>query len=107
MAKDKGFATILKGRREDTGVMRGRDVRQRLLTRAIDPEVRTILEQLAEINHTNVLAVAELATMVDGIIDIVQNFADISQNMKDKMQQIERGTKAEVEGEDGAADTKH
>jgi hypothetical protein len=104
---EKKVKPQLLAKQEATGVMRGRDVRAKLLTRNIDPEVRTILETLAEINHTNVLAIAELATMQDQIINIIQNFANISQNMKDKMAQIQRSTQAEAEGDEGAETTKH
>lgn len=105
MAKE--VTPILGKRSTHTGIMRGRDVRSKLLLSNVDPKVREILEQLAEINHTNVLAITELATMQDQIITIVQQFADISQNMKDRMQQLQRSASAEAAGEEGAEDTKH
>jgi hypothetical protein len=108
VAKDKTFSATFKGRREATGVLRGRDVRAKLLTRNIDPEVRTILEQIAEINHINMLAIAELATMQDKIIDLVQGFSNIAGNMKDRTDAMARamGETAEGAAED-AEDTQH
>lgn len=105
MKKDKDFATIFKGSREATGVMRGRDVRARLQHKDIDPELRSIIETIAEINHTNVLAVAELATMLDQVIDNLQGFSDIAENMKKRTDQLLRSTQAETEGDAGAQDT--
>lgn len=87
---------------EHTGVLRGRDVRARLLTRNIDPVLRDILEQVAEINHTNVLAIAELANNFDKAVDIIQSFTDVAENLKNRSEQLMRGTQSEVEGDEGA-----
>ena len=98
---------ILEKQTTSTNVLRGRDVIATLSGRNLDPLLIDCLAKLAEINHTNMKAIAEIATMQNQMIDIVQKFADISQNMKDKMAQIERGTNAELAGDEGAADTKH
>lgn len=107
MGKDKQVKPILLKSREETGVMRGRDVRFRLMEKNVDPEVKFVLEQLAEINHTNVLAIAELATMLNQMVDIIQGFTDVAENMKKKTEQLERSTKAEAEGDEGASSSKH
>ena len=107
MKKDKGdrVTPILDKQITGTNVMRGRDIRARLDGRNIDPILIDTIARLAEINHVNMTAIAELSTMLDQTINVIQQFADISQNMKDKMQQLERGTRAEVEGDESAADT--
>lgn len=95
---------IPEGTRNATEVMRGRDV-MFLLRGKLDPEVVRVIAAIAENAHTNKLQLAELATMLDGMLNIVQQFADISANMKDKMQQIERGIRGELEGDEGAQST--
>jgi hypothetical protein len=102
----KEVTPVLIRKREDTGVMRGRDVRQKLQHK-IDPDLCHVLETLAEINHTNVLAIAELATMFNQMVDTMQNFANIAENMKTRTDQLVRSTEAEVAGEEGAENTKH
>jgi hypothetical protein len=92
---------ILTGKSEHTGVMRGRDVRADLGGK-VDPELLKVLVTLAEINHTNTLAIAELATMQNQLVDMLQGFTDIAENMKTRTDQLVRSTKAEVEGDEGA-----
>ena len=101
MSKDKGFAIINKGTRNATGVMRGRDVREQLRGK-IDPDTLAVLERIAEINHINMNAIAELATHMDQIVDLVQKFSDIAGNMKDRTDQMARAM-----GEGSADDTTH
>ena len=102
MSKEKSVKPQLLKQSTHTGVMRGRDVRSRLLTRNIDPELRDIIEQLAEINHTNTLAIAELANNFDKMVDIIQSFSDVAENLKNRSEQLMRGTQAETEGDEGA-----
>jgi hypothetical protein len=100
----KEVTPVLIRKREDTGVMRGRDVRRKLQHNT-DPNLLSVLETLAEINHTNTLAVAELATMFNQMVDTMQGFANIAENMKNKAEQLERSANAEVAGEEGARST--
>lgn len=83
-----------------TKIMRGRDV-QFLLQGKVDPITLDVLVKLAEINHTNTLAIAELANMQTQMIDIIQNFADIAGNMKDRSDQLLRATNQAKEASEG------
>lgn len=87
-----------------TKILRGRDV-EFLLQGKVDPIVKDILVQLAEIQHTNTLAVAELATHQDQIINIVQQFADVAQNMKDRTEQLVRSTEQMKDASEGDLDS--
>jgi hypothetical protein len=87
-----------------TNLMRGRDVRDKLMSRNIDPVAREIIAQLAEINHTNMKAIAELATMQTQMVDIIQGFSDVAQNMKDRSEQMLRATNQMKEAADGNPD---
>jgi hypothetical protein len=100
----KEVTPVLIRKREDTGVMRGRDVRQRLQHNT-DPNLLSVIETLAEINHTNTLAVAELATMFNQMVDTMQGFANVAENLKKKAEQLGRSADAEVAGEEGARST--
>jgi len=80
-----------------TGVMRGRDVRAKLQDR-VDPVVLAVLCQLAEINHGNVVHLASLASMVDQMTDIIQQFTDVAGNLKERTDQMARAMGDEVEG---------
>jgi len=97
---------FLKGR-DATGVMRGRDVREKLQSR-VDPVVLNVLCQLAEINHGNVLHLASLASMVDQMTNIMQQFTDVAGNLKERTDQMARAMGDEVEGSptDEPADSK-
>lgn len=99
---DKAKAVPILEKRSGTNVMRARDVVASLQNRNLDPILVDHIAKIAEINHTNCLAIAELATMFDHMVDTMKSFADVAQNMKDKAEQLERGTKAEVEGDEGA-----
>lgn len=109
MKKNKGdrVIPILEKKHEGGNVMRGRDVRATLQNRNLDPILIDTIATLAEINHVNMKALAELATIQDQIIDAVQKFADISENMKNKMKSLEEGINTELEGDNGAETTKH
>jgi hypothetical protein len=96
---DKSVTPILTKASTHTGVMRGRDVRHKL-GGVIDPIVQDVIAEIAEINHTNCKAIAELATMQEQLITLVQQFADIAQNMKDRTDQLVRATGETAEGED-------
>lgn len=105
--KDKGVAAIVKSVRDDTGVMRGRDVRL-ALTGKVDPEVVRVVAQLAEVNHGNVLHIASLAQMLDQMVDMLQGFTDIAENMKTRTEQMARAMSEEMEGAPtDAKDTEH
>lgn len=81
---------IISERTVGTNMMRGRDVRHKLTLRNVDPEVVSVMANIAEINHTNSLAIAELATMLDKIVNIVQQFSDVAENMKNRTDQMAR-----------------
>ncbi len=72
-----------------TNMMRGRDVRQRLKDK-LDNDVIHVIATVAEINHTNSLAIAELAQMQAKFVDIVQQFTDVAENMKQRTDQMAR-----------------
>lgn len=90
----------LLGKTEGTNVMRGRDVR--LLLQGVDahPKVKEVLERIAEINHINMTAIAELATNMDALVNIVQKFADVASNMKDRTDQMARAMTEGLEDHD-------
>jgi len=87
---------FLKGS-DATGVMRGRDVRVKLADR-VDPVVLEVLVQLAEINHGNVLHLASLASMVDQMTSIMQQFTDVAGNLKERTDQMARAMGEEIQG---------
>jgi hypothetical protein len=108
MPKDKKLLSsavpILTGTRDNTGIMRGRDVRA-LLGNKVDPDVRKVLEMLAEQTHTNVI---NLATTQDQMLNIIQKFADIAGNMKERTDQMSRAMQDELEGASSdAPNTEH
>lgn len=92
------------GTTDKTDVMRGRDVFQRLNGK-VDPNLLAVLTHQAEIVHTTVKAVAELATMFDQMVDTMQSFGDVAENMKNAAEQLRRGTQAEVDGDEAARDS--
>lgn len=105
--KIKQVAPTILGSRDATGVMRGRDVRVKLAGK-VDPVVLDVLCTLAEINHGNVLHLASMASMVDQMTNIMQQFTDIAGNMKERTDQMARAMNAEVEGAPTSdEDTKH
>lgn len=87
-----------------TGIMRGRDVRDKLMSRNIDPVAREVIAQIAEINHTNTKAIAELATMQDKLVDLIQQFSDVAENMKTRTDQMVRATDQMKEASEGNPD---
>ena len=95
--------------RDATGVMRGRDVRVKLEGKC-DPVLLNVLCQLAEINHGNVLHLASLASMVDQMTNIMQQFTDVAGNLKERTDQMARAMGDEVEGsptDDPNSETSH
>ncbi|HSW91766.1 MAG TPA: hypothetical protein VLG09_03920 [Candidatus Saccharimonadales bacterium] len=105
--KDIAAPAILRGASGGTNLIKGRDVRFALDGRSLDPHLVELLAKIAEVNHTNCLAIAELANHVDQIINIVQNFSDIAGNMKAAIEQTKRGVEGEVEGEVTDKPTNH
>ncbi len=103
MTKKNESAIIMPGGHTGTNVMRGRDVDFKLRGK-VEREVLDVLVSLAEINHTNMKAIAELATMQDQIINLVQKFADVAGNMKDRTDQMARAMQQASEGADGNPD---
>lgn len=96
--------TILPSGSGGTKVMRGRDVQARLMGRNMDPVVVDILVQQAEINHTNTLAVAELATMFEQIVNTMQGFGEVAENMKTRTDQFVRATDQMKQASEGNED---
>jgi hypothetical protein len=80
--------------------MRGRDVDFKLRGK-IDPVVVAVIAQIAEINHTNMKAIAELAQMQDKTIDLVQQFSNVAENMKQRTDQMLRATQQQQDAADG------
>lgn len=85
-----------------TNLMRGRDVVVTLGGRNLDPMLVDTLAKIAEINHFNMKAIAELANNLDQVIDLVQKFSDIAGNMKERTDQMARAMGEAVEGDEGA-----
>jgi methyl-accepting chemotaxis protein len=98
-----GPIIIPGGTTEHTGVMRGRDVREQLAN-TLPIKAVNVIAQIAEINHTNVKAIAELATMQEQIVSLVQQFADVAQNMKDRSEQMMRATEQLKQSGEGNED---
>lgn len=96
MAKEKA-TPILTGSRDTTGIMRPRDVRQRLLGK-VDPELLSVIETIADINHHNMLALAELASMFDKMVNAMQGILQVAENMKDRTDKMARAMREDVEG---------
>lgn len=103
---EKQVAPVFLKHRDTTGVMRGRDVREKLGGKC-DPEVLAVLCTIAEVNHGNVLHLASLAQMVDQMTDIMQKFTDVAHNMKERTDQMARAMNDEVEGAPTDDTTKH
>lgn len=89
MKKSKEVKPVFLGTGGDN-VMRGRDVRQMLIGKNVEPTVQTILERIAEINHINMKAIAELASMQEQTVNLLQNFSDVAGNMKERTDQMAR-----------------
>jgi hypothetical protein len=96
----KDVIPILDKASTHTGVMRARDVRATLDKRNLDPILISTIANIAEINHTNCIAVAELATNLDKMLDLIQNFSNIAANMKERTDQMKRALGEAAEGED-------
>jgi hypothetical protein len=105
--KEVNAPAILRGASGGTNLLKGRDVRFALQDRNLDPHLVEVIAKIAEVNHTNTLAIAEIATHLDKVIDITQNFSDIAGNMKDAFEQLKRGVEGEVEGEVSSKPTNH
>lgn len=90
MPEDKTVSPVLLKQSTHTGVMRGRDVRASLDKRNLDPILVGIIADIAEINHTNMKAIAELATMFDQMLDHMQGVLEVASNMKDRTDQMAR-----------------
>lgn len=103
MPKNKS-AIILPEGTTGSKVMRGRDV-DFMLRGKVDPEVLKVLVSIAEINHTNMLAIAELATMQDQIINLVQQFANVAGNMKERTDQMARAMGQMKDASEGDLDS--
>lgn len=102
---DKQVSPILLGQTDNTNVMRGRDVRHLLQREGLSPALMSVLERIAEINHVNMKAIAELATMMDQTVNMIQSFGEVAENMKKRTDQMAR---AMVEGqEDEPTTTSH
>lgn len=82
---------ILRGPNLGTNLIKGRDVRFLLQNRNLDPSLVEVIAKIAEVNHTNSLAIAELATLLDQQVNIMQGFADVAGNMKETIAQFKRG----------------
>lgn len=62
-------------------ILKARDVRDRLKGR-VDPQVSYCIEALAEQQHTMIKSIMELSQMVDKMADILSNFVQVAENMK-------------------------
>ena len=104
--KEKQVAPVLLSSKEGTGIMRGRDVVSKLVGK-IDPEVVGVIAKIAEINHINMKAIAELATNMDRVVDMIRGFSDIAGNMKERTDQMARAMGEGMEDEVDAPHSNH
>lgn len=105
MAKE--VTPVLLKQSTHTGVMRGRDVLISLKDRNLDPILVRTLADIAEINHTNVKAIAELANMQDQLVNMMQGMTDIAANMKDRTDKMARAMGDYAEEGAPDEDTQH
>lgn len=87
MNDKKSVAPVLLSQREDTGIMRGRDVREKLKTH-LHPTAIEVIATVAEINHTNCKAIAELATMFEQMVNAMQGVLEVAENMKGRTDKL-------------------
>lgn len=66
----------------DADNLRARDVDFMLKGVDVHPTIKRVLCAVAERNHQTMKAVAELAVMFDKMIDNMQQFSEVAQNMK-------------------------
>lgn len=76
---------------KDGTVLKGRDVEFELQGRDVDPVVKSLLIRIADVNQFNVKSIAELALLVDRLVDGYQDVVKIAGNMKDITQQMMKG----------------
>jgi len=98
MSKQTKPFNITKARAPDIENFRARDVEFALKGR-VEPALLRVLCGLAEKNHHLEKALAELATMQAQLITIVSQFSDVADNMKNKMQSIEKSVQGENIGD--------
>lgn len=81
-ANEKGVI-IKPGGTTDGSVLRARDVEFELRSvDTLDPRVKSILYRLAESNHVNMKAIAELAQMFEQMVDSMVGMTTVAENMK-------------------------
>ena len=95
--KDKAV-NIIKANAPDIENYRARDV-EFLLKGHVEPRVLKVLCGLAEKNHFLEKTVAELSSMQMQVIDLVSQFSDVADNMKGKMESIEKTLTGEDVGD--------
>jgi hypothetical protein len=81
-ANEKGVI-IKPGGTTDGSVLRARDVEFQLKGADIDPRVKNVLCTLAEINHVNMKAIAELGSMFDKMVDVMTDMTTVAGNMRE------------------------
>jgi hypothetical protein len=86
----EGVKITHTGTRDSGGQMRARDVEFRLKGVELHPALKMVLCDLAEQEFVNMKALAELATMMDQIINIVQGFSNVAENMKGTIDKFEK-----------------
>lgn len=107
MKKTKSVSPVLLSSNVGTGVMRGRDVREKLQGK-LDPTSVVVIAKIAEINHTNCTAIAEILTQQEQIINLIQQFSDIAENMKLRTDKLVSAQESlEGSGEYDAGPTEH
>lgn len=82
MPADEKGVIIRPGGTSDGATMRARDVEFELRGVDVDPRIKSVMVKLAEINHVNTKAIAELAVLLDKMIDTMNEFGTIAQNMR-------------------------
>lgn len=100
MANNKSALIVPEGTTTRTGIMRARDV-EFMLRGKVDPTLLDVLCKIAEINHVNMKAISEQATMLDQMVDMLQNFTDVAHNMKDRTDQMARAMGQSLDDDEG------
>lgn len=83
----------------DSGPLRARDVAFLLQSVDLHPTAKQLLAKLAENQHYQNSQLVQLAQMFDQMIDTMQSFASVAENMKDEAMQYKRKL-GEVDSDD-------
>jgi predicted chitinase len=75
---------------KDSQTIRARDVYFTLKGADVHPSVVQMLAQLAESNHINTKAIAEIAVHLGQMTNIISGFTTVAENLKNAAEQLTR-----------------